>query len=143
MQGAASGSTSFSKLIAKREEQKKESLGAHREQMQAHVQGLRRRQSSLPPTATPTTTRSVEPQDGGAGEEIQIRLVMDTKSCELFLLCVARMARVRQRCIDSAPARTAFGEGNIADGFFRRRVVRRSAARDAPAATSAASCLKT
>ena len=61
MQDAASGSgKSLAELMAARKEQRK-GLGAHREQIQAHVQRLRCLQSSRPSTATPKTTRAVLP----------------------------------------------------------------------------------
>ena len=57
MQGAASGNSSFSELMAARKEQQRNGLASHREQLQARVQDLRRLQSSRPPTATPKTIR--------------------------------------------------------------------------------------
>ena len=96
MQGAASGSgTSLAELMAARKEDRN-SLGAHREQMQAHVQGLRCLQSSRPSTATPKTTRAVEPQGDGAGDNIPLRLVMDAMSCELSVPRATLMLRLRQ-----------------------------------------------
>ena len=84
MQVSASGSTGLSKLLAAREE-RKEKVGDHRKRLQERVQGMRLQRSQPPVSATPTTTRAVEPQGGGAGEDIQVHLVRETKRCELSL----------------------------------------------------------